>query len=169
MDPKSFSLSIRSHNIHGYNNSRDFLYHECVANNFSIMAIQEHWLKSAVRKMKGTDQLKVLHPEFDAYAVSAMDIQAESNVIKGRPYVGTGFIFAKELSNVIRARVDLKHPRVSVLELHTNSLPILLINAYMPFYDQSNLPEKLKEYQNTIAHLENIMSGHPGSSYGHEL
>ena len=161
MDPESLSLKLRSHNINGFSNSKNFLFDECNSNSFSIMAVQEHWLRPAYRKMKGTNQLKVLHPGFDAYAVSAMDKHVDSTILKGRPFGGTGFLFDKVLSNILRARVDLKHPRVSVMEFHTTTFKMLFINAYMPFYDQSNLPDKLQEYRDTLAFIENVMTHHP--------
>ena len=165
MDLRSLSLKLRSHNIHGFNSSKDFLYQSCNNDDFSILAIQEHWLRPACRKVKGTNQLKVLHPDFDAFGCSAMDSQVESSIMKGRPFGGTGFIFNKMLSNSLRARVDLKHPRVSVMELSVTNHNLLLINAYMPFYNTSSLPDQLTDYRNTVAFIENIMTSNPSHKF----
>ena len=165
MDPNNFSLKIRSHNINGFSNSKSFLYQECNEKNFSILAVQEHWLRPAYRKINGINQLKILHPDFDAFSISAMDKQMENSILKGRPYGGTGFVFNKDLTNVLRARIDLNHSRVSVMELRTVSFDVLLINAYMPYYDPNNLSEHLDDYCATLAHIEHIMITHPTHKY----
>ena len=162
MAPESVSLRIRSHNLHGFSTSKDFLISECAQNSFSIAAVQEHWLRPSFRKIKGTDQLRVLHPDYDSYAISAMN-NLDKSLHKGRPYGGTGFLFDKKFSNCLLARTDIKHDRISVMELHETSCKILLINAYMPFYDASNLDNCLSEYRSVLAFIESIMSSH--SSY----
>ena len=165
MDPKTLSIKLRSHNVHGFGTSKDFLYQSCNNNDFSILAIQEHWLRPACRKVKGINQLKVLHPNYDAFGSSAMDSQVETSIMKGRPFGGTGFIFDRILSNCLRARVDFKHPRVSVMELCVKNHNLLLVNAYMPYFNTSCLTEQLNEYRDTIAFVENIMSSYPTHSF----
>ena len=134
MDTDKTLLRLRTHNINGFNNSKEFLYNECNAGIFDILALQEHWLKPSYRKNLGTNKMKVLHPMFDSYALSGMDNQVGNRVLKGRPFGGTGFLFHKSLSKCLRARTDLKHERVSVLELNTKNENILLISAYMPYF-----------------------------------
>lgn len=165
MATESHFIKIRSHNINGYNSSKEFLFQECDNDSFSILALQEHWLRPAYWKIKGTNQLKVLHPNFDAFGVSAMEAQLGCSIMKGRPFGGTGFLFEKRLSNAIRVRVDLKHLRVTVLELITASGNILLINAYMPYYDPSNLLDNLDAYRNTLGYIEKIMADHPSHKF----
>ena len=154
-------MKIRSHNLNGFNNSKEYVYNECHDNSFSILAIQEHWLKPTHRRHMGTNAPKVLHPKFDAYATSGMASQLGQRILKGRPYGGTGFLFHKSLSKCIRARTDIIHERVSVMELSTITENILLVSAYMPYFNTDNNPEQLVEYQSTVAFLENIMENHP--------
>ena len=161
MDTEKTTLKIRTHNINGFNSSDRFLFQECDSDSFSILALQEHWLKPSFRKQAGTNKLKVLHPRFDSYATSGMTSQIGTRILKGRPYGGTGFLFNKKLSRCIRARVDLKNDRVTVLELNTVTDKILLINAYMPYYNTNNNPEQLINYRETLAFIENIMISHP--------
>ena len=104
--------------------------------------------------------MKVLHPDFDAFGVSAMNQHIDSAILKGGPFGGTGFVFNRELSNALYARVDIKHPRVSVMELRTVSYNLLLINAYMPFFDTSNATDQLEDYRDTLGIIESIMSSH---------
>ena len=68
-----------------------------------------------------------------------MSDQINQRILRGRPYGGTGFLFKKDLSNSLRARTDLKHNRVTVLELNTKQENILLINAYLPYFNPNNV------------------------------
>ena len=102
MDQKT-SLKIRSHNINGFDSSTEYLYNECDDDSFSFLAVQQHWLRPSFRKQKGVNRLKVLHPNYDAYATSGMSDKISQQILKGRPYGGTGFIFHKDLSNSLRA------------------------------------------------------------------
>ena len=158
-------MKFRSHNINGFRNSKEFLFHECDSNSFDLLAIQEHWLKPTHRKHSGTNSPKVLHPKFDAYATSGMDSQIGERVLRGRPFGGTGFLFQKSLSKCVRARIDLKHNRVSVLEFCTVDEKILLISAYMPYYNTDGNAEQLIEYRNTLAFIDNLLSTHPLHKY----
>ena len=161
MDAAKTRLKFRSHNLNGFKNSKEFLIQECNDDSFSVLAIQEHWLKPTHRKHMGTNSLKVLHPKFDAYATSGMASQIDQRILKGRPYGGTGFLFHKSLSKCIRAKVNEKHDRVSVMELSTVTENILLISAYMPYYNTDNNPEQLLEYRSTLAFIENLMANNP--------
>ena len=145
MDTDKTILRFRSHNINGFKNSKEFLYHECNSKTFDILAVQEHWLKPSHRKHLGINSLKTLHPMFDSYATSAMN-NLDNCILKGRPFGGTGFLFHKSLSKCLRARTDLHHDRVTVLELNTLNEKILLINAYMPYFKTDGNAEQLVDY-----------------------
>ena len=161
MDSAKTQLKLRTHNLNGFKNSKEFLLEECINNSFSVLAMQEHWLKPTYRKNMGTNSLKVLHPKFDAYATSGMASHIDQRVLKGRPYGGTGFLFHKSLSKCIRASVNEKHDRISVMELSTATDNILLISAYMPYYNTDNNAEQLLEYRSTLAYIENLMECNP--------
>ena len=165
MAPQSHTLKIRSHNVNGFEHSREFLYDECRSDSFSLLAIQEHWLRPAYRKQMGINRMKVLHPDFDAFGVSAMASQVEKSVMKGRPHGGTGFIFEKRISNNIRACTDIKHNRVSVMELSTINEKIMFINCYMPYFNPAKRAEILIEYREVIGFIENIMSSHSSHKF----
>ena len=161
MDAKKTSFRLRSHNINGYNNSKEFLYNECNTEAFDILAIQEHWLKPSFRKYAGINSIKSLHPMYDSYATSGMNSQLEKHVLKGRPFGGTGFLFHKSLSKCLKARPDLQHDRVTILELSTTNEKILLCSVYMPYFKTDNNDEQLIEYRNTLAYIENVMDTNP--------
>ena len=50
-------LVITSHNICGFDNSKEFLFDQCDKDDISILAIQEHWLRPPFCKNLGTNRL----------------------------------------------------------------------------------------------------------------
>ena len=59
----------------------------------------------------------------------------------------------------------MKNSRVTAVELNTNQNKILLINAYIPFFTTNNMTDKLNEYRDTVAFIENLMSCNPNHHY----
>ena len=66
-------LRLRTHNINGFESSKEFLYQECSVAAFDVLALQEHWLRPSFRKDKGVNKLKTLHKDYDSFATSAME------------------------------------------------------------------------------------------------
>ena len=135
MDDKSTTLTISSHNVNGFNRSKEFLYDQCDTCPNSISAIQEHWLAPPYKKLQGVNRLRSLHQNFDGFGNSAMEKDVKSKVRLGCPFGGTGFLYNKKHSHSIKPLVQYKHERVSALRLASEDNDILLINAYLPFYN----------------------------------
>ena len=165
MADDTIALRIRSYNINGYENSKECLFQDCEDDSFDILAVQEHWLRPSFKKEKGTNKIRSLHQRFDGYATSGMKSQVGKSIMKGRPFGGTGFIFNRKLSKCLRACVDIKHERVTVMELSTHNHKILLINAYMPYYINSGNDAQLAEYQQTLSFIQSIMHSHPSHQF----
>ena len=158
-------IRIRTHNVNGFNNFREFLYDECNNAAFDVLALQEHWLRPSFKKDLGVNKLKTLHPSFNAFATSAMEAKVREQTMRGRPYGGTGFLFHKNLSKCIRPLVNLHHSRVTILELNTDCHKVLLINAYMPYFISGNNDVNLNEYRETLAYIQSVMMSHPGHKF----
>ena len=158
-------LIISSHNICGFDNSKEFLYNQCDKNDISVLAVQEHWLRPPYRKNHGTNRLKLLHPHYEAHAVSGMQKVINTQILKGRPYGGTGFLYKKSIAKSLRPRIDLNNERVSVLELKLTNHNVLLINVYFPYFDASRIQEQITLYRETIAFVEDILKSHPFHEY----
>ena len=110
MDPNDSSkINISTHNVNGYSRSKDFIRSLCDERKNSIRAIQEHWLQPSYKKQKGVNQLQVLHPEFDGFGTSAMKKSTSSQILKGRPFGGTGFIFNKRYAKCLKPLLDYEH------------------------------------------------------------
>ena len=75
------TLKIRSHNINGFDSSSDYIREECDNESFSILALQEHWLRPSYRKQKGVNRLKLVHPKFDAFGTSGMLNQIDKKIL----------------------------------------------------------------------------------------
>ena len=147
-------ITISSHNVNGFNRSKGFLRAQCSDAPDSIRAIQEHWLRPSFKKQAGVNQLRCLHPDFDGYGSSAM---SDSKISIGRPYGGTGFLFNKKYSRSLKPVLNYSHERVTVMSLETDTFKILLINAYMPYYNSRDMDHYLSLYRETIGHIDSIM------------
>ena len=91
-----------------------------------------------------------------------MKTSVEKKILTGRPYGGTGFLWNKNLSDSLRPRQEYKHDRVSVLEIVDSRNTILIINAYLPYYNNSKVAEQTIAYHDTIGYIDHIMSSNPG-------
>ena len=131
----------------------------------AVFAIQEHWLKPAFRRHQGVNQLKSIHPDYDGYGTSAMASAVENEIIKGRPYGGTGFVYSRSLSLSLRPCPQYTHERITVMELSTAGGTILLINIYLPFYDTRNISYNTNLFKDTVAYAENIIHSNPTCSF----
>ena len=94
-----------------------------------------------------------------------MKKQCESKVNYGRPFGGTGFVYNKMYSKCIKPLLNYSHERVTVMKLCTDLSEILLINAYMPYFNSRVLATYMDMYRETLGYIENILSQNPGSRY----
>ena len=159
------TLNIVSFNVMGFNKSKSFLRSYLENNSNTILAIQEHWLLPSFKKSSGVNALKNVHDDFDGWGFSAMNEATRTNVRLGRPYGGTGFIFDKSLSLALRPCISHKYPRVTALEMNTSDSHVLLINAYMPFLNTSNVDDCKTDYFETLSQIQSIMQDFPDSEF----
>ena len=155
--PEKTNITISSHNVNGYSRSKEFLHSLCSQAPNAIRAIQEHWLRPPYKKQHGVNQLRNLHPDFDGFGTSAMKNSTEKKVNIGRPFGGTGFIYSKKFSKCLKPLLSYTHDRVTVMELSSQPHRILLINAYMPFFNSRDISTNLSLYRDTVGFIDNIM------------
>ena len=157
------SINISSHNINGFNGSSHYLKARCESDSDSVLCVQEHWLRPAYKNIKSINQLRVVHPHFDGYGVSAMrDIHNES-VRVGRPYGGTAFIFNKQFQPFLRPLIQYEHERISVMEILDKDGSIIIINVYFPF--RQNSDDHKVSYLETLGCVKHIMDTNPTSKF----
>ena len=82
----------------------------------------------------------------------------ENGIRRGRGFGGTGFLYPKSFSNVIKPLIKFNNERVSVMELKCYNFDLVIINVYMPFLDRSDLKSAIGQYDETIGFIEYIIS-----------
>ena len=155
------SISISSHNINGF--KQDYLNSRCENAPSSIFCVQEHWLRPSYKKIRSVNQLRVVHPLFDGYGVSAMKESHYQRVNTGRGYGGTGFIFNKTFSPFLKPVIKYESDRLTVLEIKDRDGPILLVNVYCPY--KQNGDEHKIQYLEMLGRIENVLSSNPSARF----
>ena len=151
------SIRICSHNIRGFAGSKEFLSARCNDNSNLVQCVQEHWLPPPFKKRAGTNALRSLHPNFEAFSTSAMKETEESRIRRGRGFGGTGFIYPKYLSGSLKPLIKYNHTRLTAMELSCSNFQLIIINVYMPFLDRSNLRETITNYEEIIGLIDYII------------
>ena len=105
----------------------------CEDDFYSILCIQEHWLRPAYKRLKSVNQLRTVHEHFDGYGVSAVKHVHNNAILSGRPYGGTGFIFNKQFTSFLQPVLEYESERISVMKLLDVDYTIMMINVYFPF------------------------------------
>ena len=161
----SQTITISTHNVNGYNRSKEFLRSLCSDYPNAIRGIQEHWLRPPFKKQHGVNQLRCLHPDFDGFGTSAMKSDMDKKLNIGRPYGGTGFLFNKKYAKCIKPLLQYSHERVTAIELNTSTYKIIITNAYMPYYNTRDLSNYTVMYRETLGHIENIVAQNKGCKF----
>ena len=151
-------LDLYTHNVNGFKRNDDFVRNTCLASPLCIYGLQEHWLKPPYKRYPGVNGLMTIHPLLDGWGTSAMKIAMESGIRHGRPFGGTGYLWSKSISAAVKPRTEYQHERVTVLQVESSQGTIIIINAYMPFYDLRNIQSQVDCYMETIGFIESIIS-----------
>ena len=156
-------LNIVTHNVNGFDRNKDFVQDICCSLPPCIYSLQEHWLRPPSKRLPGVNILKSFHPDLDGWGTSAMQSSMETRIRSGRPFGGTGYVWAKSLSSAIMPRGEYRHDRVTVLEISSNRGSILIINAYLPFFDTNNIASQAQLYADTLGYIDSILDDNPNS------
>ena len=163
MENTKVSINLFSHNINGFAGSEQFMNTKCDENNNTILCVQEHWLRPAFKKMRSINQLRLVHPLYDGYGVSAMKDSHNTSVNSGRPYGGTGFVFSKDFTPFLRPIQQYEGERISVMKLMDADFTILILNVYFPF-KQSGEEHRVK-YIEVLGSLKSIIDANPSAKF----
>ena len=88
-----------------------------------------------------------------------------TRILGGRPFGGTGFVWNKSLSSSVKPRGDLRHDRITVLQVSSNVGDVLIINCYMPYYKSSDIETQSDLYMETLVAIESIMDKNPNAKF----
>ena len=92
-----------------------------------------------------------------------MKEKMETQIRRGRPYGGTGFLWSKDLSNAIRPMSQHHHERVTAMEVQTTIGSLIIINAYMPYFNANDVVNQTNLYADAIAFVDYMISLYPHS------
>ena len=162
---ENLRVTFSTHNLNGFTRNKNYLQTRCSNEPDTIQCVQEHWLKPPFKRTKGVNELRFVHNDFEGYGTSAMKIPVGDKILKGRPYGGTGFIWNKKFAKCMKPRLDLKHERVTVLEIADSRFNILCINAYFPYLDTSRINEQLNLYRDVVGFVEQVIESHPNYEF----
>ena len=157
-------LEILSHNVNGYERNKEFIRDTCCSFPISVYGIQEHWLRPPSKKYPGVNVLKTLHPDLDGWGKSAMKNKMETKILQGRPFGGTGFVWSKSISSIIRPKNNYTHDRVTVIEISSALGSIIVINCYLPYFNINNIASQTDIYAETIGFIDHVINDNPEAS-----
>ena len=152
----SVNLKICSYNMYGFTNGLPMLYSLCKT--YDIILVQEHWLTT-----KDLCKFNEIDCHFTSVGVSAMDKKIENGLLVGRPFGGTAILFKLSLfTHITFIESDVKDGRFVAIRYLYNSIDILIMNVYFPYFQPS--PLYTIDCCDLVANLERIVNICPNSS-----
>jgi len=133
------ALSLASFNMRGFNSG--FGMARDLSGQFSILALQEHWLSKV-----NMDKLGLINDDFCFYGVSGMNNVLSSGFLRGRPFGGTAFMWKSEFNNKVKILDADPEGRCSAICLSLGSRTLIIFNVYLPCQG-SNM-----QYESDISH-----------------
>ena len=117
--------------------------------------LQEHWLSEHQLK-----QMQQLNVQF--VARSGMETEISNGIYRGRPFGGVSICWSSDLNQIISPITNYKHKRVVAVKMKQDDVDILLICAYMPFFDSRKREQCMTEAIDAISMIEVLIEEHPG-------
>ena len=140
------NLRIASYNCRSVKNSIQDVYNLCESHD--IVCLQEHWLLPCDLHV-----LSSLHPDFNAYSHSAVDIG--SNILVGRPYGGTGVLFRKDISHAVSI-INTQNSRITAIKICSAEFSFAVVCVYMPT-DYGDI-DSMVDYVETCSLIDALMT-----------
>ena len=84
------NLSLSTFNMFRFRNGIGMLTEFCDKFKVSIIAVQEHWLRS-----DNLDIFNLVHSDYNFFVISSMGIAASVGILKGRPFGDVAFFMAQ--------------------------------------------------------------------------
>ena len=138
------SLTFSSYHCRGLNSSK-FSYVDSILSKCSVLFLQEHWLSDAQLSSLGSISANISYT-----GVSGFD---NSVMLMGRPYGGCAILWQSNLFLSVTP-IDVNSRRLCAARLCSESLKLVLINAYMPYEDSEDNCDK---FVDTLAIIEDVI------------
>ena len=116
--------------------------------------VQEHWLSE-----QQLPRFEQLNAQF--FARSGMEDAISAGVFQGRPFGGVSICWSKNLNHVVTPISNYKHKRIVAVELKSQDRNLLLISAYMPYFNASGRNQCINETLDALSVIELLISDHP--------
>ena len=129
------NLSVCSFNMYGFNNGLSMS--KILCSDHDIVFIQEHWLSDC-----NMDKLDSIHPDFQSFGLSSMNIAQSNSILNGRPFGGVVVLWRKNLS---KYSICISW---TVTKLMVNSSQLNFIIIHVTFYLQMCIFHVLKIQMN---------------------
>ena len=98
-----------------------------------IIGEQEHWLHNDKVNM-----LNNLHPDFVGFGLSSMNSRLSTEIYRGRPFGGVGFLWRKAVSNNVQITSRSVSGRSLCISLECSNHHIInVVNVYFHCYTSS--------------------------------
>ena len=150
--PTHKDISVATYNIHGFSASSNYV-HDCISKHGGIWMLQEHWLSE--HQLQQLDQLNVQY-----VARSGMEDAISAGIYRGRPFGGVAICWSPDLNHIVTPVSNFKHKRVVAVEMKRQNRDILLICAYMPFFNSSKRDQCIIETLDAISMIEVLIEDH---------
>ena len=133
MDVQAFvsdHITAASFNLSGWNSTKiDFIKTVLISQCVGILAFQEHWLLE-----HNLFKLENCFKDYEVFALPAL--KSNSQIGKGRPSAGIGFLIKNDLAPHAKRLISPKSNRVQGLQLTIGEKSIVYINGYFPVDSQ---------------------------------
>ena len=143
-------FALMSYNSTGFNKFKGkFINDLLISNKIKVLAIQEH-----MHLAQNVHKIQEHFPDFELFAIPAF--KANTQINKGRPSCGLGFLFENNLSNCVVKLVCPFSNRVQGLKLNLNSMSYVFINVYFPVDKRNNDIDELIKVLQDIKYILNL-------------
>ena len=118
-----------------------------MSKNVDLLFLQETWLLENELNM-----LNDVNPDFSSFSLSSVNLQ--DSLLVGRPYGGISILWRKELSPICQL-LQFDDNRLLGILISVNSMDLLFINVYLPYFCNENYPDYLMCLGNISSILDN--------------
>ena len=150
-------LNLKSLNIHGLNNSEEYLHK--ILKDTDLLFIQEHW-----QFTKDFYRLNSLSDTHSCFATDSMKEAAGDGLMSGRPYGGVACYWSNKFGSSISPILETGNPRVSALLIKSEPVNTIVFNLYMPYLNSSNRLQSIDDYLDTISCIESVIDSYSGAN-----
>jgi len=137
----NFPIRFVSFNMHGYNQSKDYLSSLC--SNYDIVFVQEHLLLPSELNL-----LTACAPKFVLFGSSALSSCISRGLMRGRPYGGVAILVRSEMA--LKCQLVCCSDRYVIVKWRD----ALLVCVYMPCKGTTNYEDS---YRDTIADITAVI------------